>query len=227
MKLVIVNGSPKKKLGNTSKLLDGFIAGYKNNKGNTYAFYSVRDLNNKKEITDVIDDADYILLAFPLYTSAMPGPVKRFIERLAYLRHNPIESNPKLLYMVQSGMPEALHSRHIEKFLEKLSKRLSCPHIGTIIKGGLESIFQTLPPFIGKWIVKYFQNQTIKIGCKFSDTGTLDFTLLKKMAFPEKLPWFAILFFNIYDFIGIRYFGFDRVLKDNNMWDNRDAAPYA
>ncbi|MBA4366248.1 MAG: hypothetical protein C0403_01235 [Desulfobacterium sp.] len=226
MKLVIVNGSPKRKLSNTSKLLEGFVAGYEENRNCVFELFSVRDFEDQTNLSQMINKADYILLAFPLYTNAMQGRVKRFLEMLTLLSQTSKESNPKLLFLIQSGFPEALHSRVVERYLEKLCKRLNCEYMGTIIRGGIDTINQSLPSFLSGRVICFFQNQMKKIGKKFGETGELDQKLLKQIAFPEKLPWIVILFFKIYAFFGVHYFGFDSVLKENNMWSNRDATPY-
>ena len=68
--------------------------------------------------------ADAVLLGMPLYTDAMPGLVMAFIEALAP-RVGAV--NPPLGFLVQSGFPEALHSRPLERYLEKLARRLGSP----------------------------------------------------------------------------------------------------
>jgi len=54
----------------------------------------------------------------------MPGIVKVFIESLEPLCSR--EGNPDVGFIVQSGFPEAIHSRYVEKYLEKPSLRLGC-----------------------------------------------------------------------------------------------------
>ncbi len=66
----------------------------------------------------------------------MPGIVKAFIESLAPFKDRP--DNPPLGFLVQSGFPEAAHSRFVERYLQKLAQRLGSPYLGTIVKGGAE-----------------------------------------------------------------------------------------
>ena len=82
--------------------------------------------------------AECVLLGFPLYTDAMPGMVKHFIEALEPLAGR--KDNPSLGFLVQSGFPEGLHSRYVERYLEKLAERLGCPYLGTIVKGNGEGV---------------------------------------------------------------------------------------
>ncbi len=56
-------------------------------------------------------------------------------------------------FMVQGGFPEAYQSRFVERYLEKLAKRLNCQYLGCIVKGGIEGI-QTMPQFMTKRILQ-------------------------------------------------------------------------
>jgi NAD(P)H-dependent FMN reductase len=73
----------------------------------------------------VFAQAECALLGFPLYTDAMPGVVKHFLEALEPLVGRP--GNPPVGFLVQSGFPEGLHSRFVERYLEKLAARLGSP----------------------------------------------------------------------------------------------------
>ena len=226
MKLVIINGSPKRKPGNTSMLLDHFLAGFQAHPHNTSRVYAVRDVLDESTIRTLFSQADYVLLAFPLYTNAMPAGVKQFIEKLGLITHNSIDLNPKLLFLIQSGVPEAVHSRDIERYVHKLSQRLNCGYVGAIIRGGTESFYQVLPRIPRTWLLRRLQNKMKSIGKTFGETGTLAPKMLKRFAFPERLPRIAIVFFHIYSFLGIRYYGFDTALKKNRMFEHKDATPY-
>ncbi len=226
MKLVVVNGSPKKSASNTSMLLDSFLAGFEANRQNLVSVHSVKDLLKEEKLRAVFFQADYMMLAFPLYTNAMNAWVKRFIEMLGPIARNSQEPNPKLLFLVQSGFPEATHSRDVEKYLQKLCRRLNCDYEGTIIRGGIDFAQQAFPSFCRKGLIQLVKNGIRKIGKTFGETGRLDQKMLKRFSFPERLPWIAILFFHIYSFFGVRYYGFDAILKKNNVFEYKDATPY-
>ena len=49
-------------------------------------------------------------------------------------------SKKSLVFIVQSGFPEAIHSVCIEKYLKKFTSKLNCTYLGTVIKGGVEEI---------------------------------------------------------------------------------------
>jgi hypothetical protein len=83
-------------------------------------------------------EADTVLLGMPLYADAMPSLVKEYVEALAPRVGLP--ANPRLAFLVQSGFSEALHSRGVERYFEKLARRLDAPCAGTIVRGGGESL---------------------------------------------------------------------------------------
>jgi len=84
------------------------------------------------EFVQAFAEAECAWLGFPLYTDAMPGIVKHFIDALEPLAGR--KNNPPLGFLVQSGFPEGLHSRYVERYLEKLAARLGSPTWGRLSK---------------------------------------------------------------------------------------------
>ncbi|MBN1877619.1 MAG: flavodoxin family protein, partial [Anaerolineae bacterium] len=82
LQLTLFNGSPRGAKGNTPVMLEqvakGFIVA-----GGTVAetLHLVRQ-NSLTDYRDAFVDAEAVLVGFPLYTDAMPGIVKTFIEAL-------------------------------------------------------------------------------------------------------------------------------------------------
>ena len=164
-------------------------------------------------------EAGHVLLAFPLYTDAIPAIVKTFIESLEPLCWR--KDNPSIGFIVHSGLPEAIHSRYIERYLQKLAVRLGCGYTGTVIKGGSEGT-GALPSFMTRKVFKSFY----ELGRVFTETGTFNEQIVLKLARPEKLSGFRRLFFNS---IGHRLSGliiWDKKLKENKAFENRFAKPY-
>ena len=114
------------------QVVKGFTA---NGQRTAETFHLVRQ-NALDSYRDAFASAEAVLLGFPLYTDAMPAIVKAFIEALSPLRGR--EDNPPVGFLVQSGFPEAVHSRHLERYLAKLAGRLGSSYLGTIVKGGGE-----------------------------------------------------------------------------------------
>ena len=101
MKLVIFNGSPRKKRGNTAMLIESFLVGYRHNPTNSFEVYDIQTITDESNVQDIFLSTEYVLLAFPLFTDAMPGRVKQFIELLRPISQHSREANPTLLFLVR------------------------------------------------------------------------------------------------------------------------------
>jgi len=148
----------------------------------------------------------------------MPAMVKTFIESLEPLRVQ--EGNPPIAFMVQCGFPEAIHIRFLEKYLEKLARRLGSVYIGTIVKGGGEGA-RTMPERFTK-VFKVFR----KLGQTFGETGRFDDELLRRLAKPEKFSKLVALMYR--PLLQMKPFrtGWDNQLKENGAYERRFDRPY-
>ena len=219
MKLTVFNGSPRGKGSNTKVLLEHFLNGFMATDGNTYELAYLNHLKDRDNFTRMFEEAEQVLLAFPLYTDAMPAIVKIFIESLEPLCGR--EGNPGIGFIVQGGFPEALHSRPLERYLEKLAKRLGCLYTGTVIKGGVEGI-QSRPPWMTRRLLKTFY----ELGQTFGETGKFNEQIVLKLGKPEKLSRFRMLFFNLLGKRLSQLMMWDKKLKENNAFEKRYAKPY-
>ncbi|MCX7922565.1 MAG: NAD(P)H-dependent oxidoreductase [Clostridia bacterium] len=138
MKLLIINGSPKPGKNNTAVLLKRFIEGFKGTKGNEVEIFRMNNEQAYKEAAIRFETAEAVLLAFPLYSYAMPAGVKTFIEELEPLLGKC--HGKKVGFLVQYGFIEAVHARALETYLEYISGMLCCDYLGTIIKGGCDGL---------------------------------------------------------------------------------------
>ena len=131
------------------------------------------------------------------------------------------KSNPPIGYIVQSGFSEAIHSRFVEKYFIKLTKRLNSEYLGTIIKGGVEGV-QVKPGWMTKKLFDFFN----KLGKIYGETGKFDEKIINQLAKPEKLTAGAILFYKILDKTGLTNFYWNSLLKKNNAFEKRFDTPY-
>ena len=136
MKLTVFNGSPRGKTGNTKLYLAEFLEGFAETEGNSHEVAYLNRVKDQDALVEMFTEAEAVLLGFPLYTDAMPGLVKTFIESLAPLVGR--QGNPPIGFVIQCGFPGAAHLRPLERYLEKLASRLGCRYLGTIVKGGGE-----------------------------------------------------------------------------------------
>jgi multimeric flavodoxin WrbA len=178
MKLTIFNGSPKLGRGNTDVMLEHFTAGFCLESGNEYEIFKLNKFTTLEDTVRIFEESELILLAFPLYTYAMPGGVKSFIEALQPLCGKC--SDKKIAFLVQFGFPEAIHARPLERYLVNLSRILGCEYLGTIIKGGCDGLAAGRG-MGNKSILKGIYN----IGVSFGKTCMLNSDELNAYSAPE------------------------------------------
>lgn len=227
MKLTIFNGSPRGKGSNTKILMDHFCKGFNAAAAEMNTAENLLKVNvaylvhtdKMEEFLELFEESDKIILAFPLYTDSVPGIVKFFIEQLEPFCGR--ENNPDMGFVVQSGFPEAVHSRAVEKYLEKLTKRLGCKYLGTVIKGGVEGI-QVQPPRMTRKLFDSFY----RLGFHFGKTGAFDETIVRELAKWERLPGWVLVLFRILAFTGMANMYWNTQLKKNKVFDKRSSKPY-
>jgi len=219
MKLTVFNGSPRGKGGNTKIFLEHFLNGFVTKEGNTYELAYLNHVKDQDRFLELFQKAENVLLAFPLYCDAMPAMVKTFIESLEPLCGR--KNNPNIGFMIQNGFPEAIHNRYVARYLEKLSSRLGCEYVGTIIKGGGEGA-RTMPARYKKPF-----NILYRLGQIYGETGQYDTELVRKLANPEKFSKPVILLFKLLLKTKPFKIGWDRMLKENGAFERRFNKPYS
>ena len=215
-RLTLFNGSPRGRRGNTLIMLDQLARGF----DRPVEIYHLVRIKETDQMVEAFAQAECVLLGFPLYTDAMPGVVKHFIEALEPFVGR--RGNPPLGFLVQSGFPEGLHSRYIERYLEKLASRLSSPYFGTIVKGNGEGV-RSMPPEMTESLFMDFHT----LGAGLARDGRFDADILTKIALPERFPAYLSPVFKVYLRLPIAHTYFDNMLKQNWMYDQRFARPFA
>jgi NAD(P)H-dependent FMN reductase len=219
MKLTVFNGSPRGKEGSTEIFIKQLLAGFESLEGNSSELFYLRHVREVERFCQAFSEAEGVLLAFPLYTDAMPGIVKAFIEALEPLCGR--EGNPLIGFLVQSGFPEATHSRHVEQYLAKLADRLGCPYAGTIVRGNGTSV-TVMPPQMTRGLFKTLR----QVGESFGRTGRFDRAMLAKLARPERFPWWMVPLITVRDLPFINLLYWDSELRKNGGYKRRNARPY-
>jgi hypothetical protein len=168
-------------------------------------------------------EADVVLLGMPLYTDSMPGLVMTYIEALAprVAAARAGGANPTLAFLVQSGFPEALHSRPLERYLEKLARRLNSPCAGTIVRGFGEAL-QAMPDKANKKLWARLQT----LGEQLARDGRFGKTELREVASIERFSAFTAALLSVAVKLPIVQSGWNLKLKKNGVWERRFAAPY-
>jgi len=219
MQLTIFNGSPRGKKSNTKILMDKFLEGFNSENNNKV---KINYLIKTDRIEEHLEDFEYsekVIIAFPLYADSMPGIVKKFIEGLEPIMGK--KKIPELGFVIQSGFPEPIHSRFVQRYMEKLAKKLKSKHLGSVIRGGIEGI-QVQP----KWLTKKLYTHFYKLGTKFAETGKFDTEIINKLAPRDRMSFGRKLFFRFFKALGLLDMYWNMELKKNNAYDKRFAKPF-
>ena len=214
-KITVFNGSPRGKKGNTPIMLSEFMKGF----GGEHEIHDLVRVKERDQQVQAFREAECVWLGFPLYTDAMPGVVKDFIEALEPLRGR--ENNPPIGFLVQSGFPEGLHSRYVERYLERLASLLGSPYLGTIVKGNGEGT-RIMPAEMNRDL---FENLNA-LGSTFASSGQLEASILKQIASPERYPLILNPIFRLFLRLPMAHGYFDRMLKENDAFESRDDTPF-
>ena len=219
MRLVIFNGSPRYKNSNSAILIEHFLKGYNREVSNTVPVYYFANKSQREASGKIFSQADTVLVFFPLYTDCMPGIVKEFIEIIA--QQSLSGEYKKIGFVVQSGFPESIHSSFLEKYLKKLTLRLNCEYLGTVIKGGVEGI-QMMPAPMTTKLFSQFEN----LGKYFGTNETFEQNILNELHKPYTFSRTHVRIFNLLSRFGVTNFYWNSNLKKNGAYLKRFARPY-
>jgi len=220
MRLTIFNGSPRGTKSNSKLLMEHFLNGFSSLEENSAETIFLNRVKETEKNVKAFQNAEHAIMIFPLYTDAMPGIVKHFIEALMPLCGS--EGNPTLGFIIQSGFPEPAHSRYVARYMEKTARRIGCPHTGTVVRGGVEGI-QIQPPWMTKKLFRLF----VDLGKAYGETGKFDEGVIHKLAPRESLSAGTRLFFRIGKKVGFTNMYWNMMLKKNNAYDKRFARPFS
>lgn len=220
MKLAIFNGSPRKEKSNSDILINHFLTGYNRVNVEAIPVYYLAGKKQKEGLAEAFGNADIVIIFFPLYVDCMPGIVKEFFESISNLK---LTHSKKIGFIVQSGFPEAVHSIYVERYLKKLTKRLKCEYLGTVIKGGVEGI-QILPAWMTRKLFGRFQD----LGEYFARNNSFSPKIMEALQKPYRLSLLRkiLLSVTIKTGFGLSNFYFDSQLKKNGGFKNRFDKPF-
>jgi multimeric flavodoxin WrbA len=216
--LLVINGSPRGKKGNTPFMLQKLVDGFLSVGGTSCEMLHLALAKDKQAFADLYIKADCVLLGFPLYTDGMPGIVKEYIELLCQFEGK--VGNPPMGFLVQSGFPESIHSRYVERYLSLLTDKLNSPYLGSLVRGGGGAVRST-PAFQNR---KLFNNLH-QLGVQLARDGEFQTQTIRSLVSLEKISPRSR---PIYKFILKVIFNqfWDSQLKENGVFDKRFDQPY-
>jgi hypothetical protein len=216
--LLLLNGSPRGKTGNSAILLARIGEGWEAEGGQSRTLHIARRGDFELAVS-AFGETDAVVLGMPLYTDAMPGLVKEYVEALEpYVGRG---GNPRLGFVVQSGFSEALHSRYLERYLAKLAGRLGCEYVGCMVKGGGEAIRQ-MPDSANR---KLFA-RTRELGRSLARDGRFDAEVLARLSGTERFSAPVAALARLATRLPVTQMYWDSQLKSNGAYGRRFARPY-
>lgn len=213
MKLLIINGSPHGEKGNTGVFITQFVKGMKE-----IPMVSCIKKENPEVIAEKIKKFDAVLIVMPLYVHAMPGPVMKLFEKL----NAQITENKSLGCIVQMGFEGSAHADYARRCMKQQAKRLHMRYLGTAARSGAAGT-SMVPDFMNR---KLFKNLE-KLGSYFEETGTLHKETVQKLAKPYKLTKSQCRFNQFLCKTGVDNIMWNKMLRDNNAFENRFDQPFA
>jgi multimeric flavodoxin WrbA len=216
-RLIAINGSPRGEQGNTPILLQKIMDGFSSMGSNQARMFHLSRNGQNREWLSAIQDADCLFLGFPLYTDAMPGIVKEFIEMI-YSQRDAIKI--PMGFEIHSGFPEASQSRYVEQYLMALTERLNCPYLGTVIHGSGEGIRSNHDR-----VNRRLFSQYMLLGSQLAKKGYMNQQLITHISGVERYPKSAGPFLKLLNATVIKSY-WDVQLKENGVYQDRFAQPY-
>jgi hypothetical protein len=221
--LLLLNGSPRGEHSNSMKMLARVSQGWERTGGQPPEILHLARRPSFDRAVEAFAAADVVLLGMPLYTDAMPALVKAFIEALAphVAAAQSGGANPTLAFLVQSGFPEALHSRPVVRYFEKLARRLGSPYAGTILRGGGGAL-EGMPEEANR---KLWERLRI-LGEQLARDGRFGEAELKAVAGIERFSPVAAALLSVAVRLHLVEFFWNSQIRKNGGWERRFAAPY-
>jgi len=220
--LVLLNGSPRGERSNSMKMLARVAEGWVRGGGQEPEVLHLAHRIGFARAVKAFAQANTVILAMPLYTDSMPALVKSYIEALQPRTAVAEGENPALGFLVQSGFPEASHSRQLERYLQKLARRFGSLYVGTIVRGGGESL-QMMPDRANEKLWKQLRT----LGEQLAHDGCFGAEELRAVAGIERMSALTLALARLVVNLPIMQFYWNGMLKKNGAWELRFAAPYA
>jgi multimeric flavodoxin WrbA len=219
-RLLVINGSPRGVKANSSNMLQKLMDGFLSVDGASAEMLHLAKAADRKKLEEVYSHLDAVILGFPLYTDAMPGLVKQTIESLAQFTDR--TENPAMAFLVQSGFPEAAHSRYIERYLQTLAARLHSPYLGSLVRGGCEGV-HLMPESMNKKMFATLHT----LGEQLAQQGGFEAQSVKALVSVEQYSKVLLPLFRIAVKTPFTKLYWDSQLNANQAYDRRFAQPYA
>jgi NAD(P)H-dependent FMN reductase len=221
VKRLLLNGSPRGKDGNSRRILSWIAEGMQQAGIATPPTVDLAPDPTLASHLEAFVSADEIVFAFPLYIDAMPGIVKTFLEALA-TADPAVLRGKRVAFVIQSGFPEGIHTEVLGRYLARLCGRLGFQHLGTLRRGGMESI-RTLSPRQLARVAACFR----AAGKELGERGAFSSELLSRTAGPRRFGPLVRMVLRLLIRTGLLNRYWNTLLKQHGAFAHRFDTPYA
>jgi hypothetical protein len=108
-----------------------------------------------------VDEADFVIVSFPLYVDQLPAPLSAALERIADDRRlRPARKSSRLMAVDQRGFPESLQNLPAVEIMRRFAKETGFSWAG----GNVPSEASTLMarPLFPRWLYRSMANRGMK-----------------------------------------------------------------
>jgi hypothetical protein len=146
---LLLVGSPRTRKS-TSNSLGSYLFGQLSAQGiQTDTFYihtTIRSKERMQEMLNVMDAADLVTLAFPLYVDALPAPVTEALERIAVHRaKSPLSHRQCFAAIANCGFPEPGHNATALAICANFARQAGFDWAGSLALGAGEGMVHGMP----------------------------------------------------------------------------------
>jgi hypothetical protein len=221
--LVLLNGSPRGERSNTHKMLRRIAQGWERGGGNVAKIFHLAQPGEIARAIQDFETCQAMVLGMPLYTDSMPALVLDFLDAWmpVALDRKRAGTMPMLGFLVQSGFPEALHSRPLERYWKKLATRLEANYAGTIVRGSGESL-QAMPDIACKKLWEQLQS----LGEQLAGGQSFSPEILRRIAGRERFSGGMALLMRFVIRLPMAQFYWRSMMKKNGTRKCHSAASY-
>jgi uncharacterized protein (DUF934 family) len=145
MKVLLLIGSPRGKAG-VSYTLGGYLVRRLEAAGmaaeEMTAAEALRSTENQHRLHKSVDEADLVVVSFPLYVDQLPAPLIQTLELVAERRRGTLVASPaagpvvqKLAVVVQCGFPETHQNRPAVDIMRQFAREAGFTWAGALALG--------------------------------------------------------------------------------------------
>ena len=148
-RVLLLTGSPRGKKS-TSQALGGFLLDRMEEHGvttETVRLYTVqKSLERQAMLLHHVDEADLVVLAFPVYVDSLPAPVIASLERIAlHRRQMPSRRPQRFVALSNCGFPEPTHTETPLAICAQFARESGFAWAGGLGLGGGEGLVHGTP----------------------------------------------------------------------------------